>query len=506
MTNSQELTEQLKEMAQKIFVIIFCFTVPLSEALRFLVFVPVYTKSHSILGHALVDHLLASGHEVVHITSHPKRKPVPYLREINVLDISMKIISKYRTDDVLNIKNIVSKGSNPLFFITVVHEMHKQVFEDPEIIEFFSDPNQKFDGVIVEWLFSNFVAGIAPLFKCPLIWLATTQAHWQVLDLVDEIPNPAFSADIFSSNIPPFSSWQRLEELWAIVKRSIEFRYFITPVEKEIFDSSLRKLAKKRGLTMPSYEEAIYNGSLLLINSHPSISQPYRLPQNAKYVAGFHIDANVKPLPLDLQHLMDKAKYGVIYFSMGSHTPSVYMSDYMKNSLVIMFSKLRETVIWKFEGDMQNIPDNVHLVKWAPQQSILAHPNLKLFITHGGQLSTTEAIHFGVPVIGIPTLGDQYINMRTVTQKGFGVTVNLAENMVTDLYKAIKEVSANPTYKRKAKELSKIYHDRPLSPKSEILFWIEHVVKTKGALHLRSPALQVPLYKKLYVDLLVIEF
>ncbi|XP_045503984.1 UDP-glucosyltransferase 2-like [Colias croceus] len=488
-----------------LFLLLFCVTVPLNDALRFLVFVPVYTKSHSILGHAVVDHLLDAGHEVVHITSHPKKKIVPKLQEIDVLDISMRIMKQYRTPDALNITNIANKGAAPLFFITVVHEMHKQMFEDPEIRQFFNDPEQKFDAVIVEWLFSHFVAGIAPLFKCPLIWLVTTQAHWQVLDVVDEISNPAFSADIFSINIPPFTTWQRFEELWALVKRSIEFRYFITPAERRIYDSSLRKIAQRRGVVLPPYEEAIYNGSLLLINSHPSIGQAYRLPQNAKYVAGFHIHANVKPLPKDLQHLMDTAKHGAIYFSMGSHTASENMSDHMKNSLLLMFSKLRETVIWKFEGEMQNVPENVYLVKWAPQQSILAHPNLKLFITHGGQLSTTEAIHFGVPVIGIPTMGDQHINMRTVVQKGFGITVNLAENMAADLYKAIKEVSANPIYKRKADELSRIYHDRPLSPKSELLFWIEHVVKTKGALHLRSPALQIPMYKKMYIDLIVFQ-
>ena len=48
---------------------------------------------------------------------------------------------------------------------------------------------------------------------------------------------------------------------------------------------------------MPSYEEALYNGSLLLINSHPSIGTPYRLPQNAKYIGGYHIDPKVKPMP-----------------------------------------------------------------------------------------------------------------------------------------------------------------------------------------------------------------
>lgn len=68
---------------------------------------------------------------------------------------------------------------------------------------------------------------------------------------------------------------------------------------------------------------------------------------------------------------MDEAKHGVIYFSMGSNLRSMDMSDQMRNSLLVMFGKLKQTVIWKFEEDLDNVPANIHLVKWAPQQSIL---------------------------------------------------------------------------------------------------------------------------------------
>lgn len=74
----------------------------------------------------------------------------------------------------------------------------------------------------------------------------------------------------------------------------------------------------------------------------------------------------------------------------------------------------------------------------------LAHPNLRVFITHGGQLSTTEAIHFGVPIVGIPVYGDQFVNMRLAIRKGFGVTVALKENLAELLKPALLEVITNP--------------------------------------------------------------
>lgn len=59
-------------------------------------------------------------------------------------------------------------------------------------------------------------------------------------------------------------------------------------------------------------------------------------------------------------------------------------------------------------------------------------------------------------------------------------------------------------YKQRAKETSAIYHDRPVSPGQELVHWVEHVVKTGGAPHLRSPSFLMPWWKKLFVDVIVI--
>lgn len=76
---------------------------------------------------------------------------------------------------------------------------------------------------------------------------------------------------------------------------------------------------------------------------------------------------------------------------------------------------------------------------------ITAHPNLKFFITHGGQLSTIEAIHFGIPLIGIPIIGDQFVNMNNMRAKGFGIRVELTEDRLAfDLLAAINEINNNP--------------------------------------------------------------
>lgn len=59
-------------------------------------------------------------------------------------------------------------------------------------------------------------------------------------------------------------------------------------------------------------------------------------------------------------------------------------------------------------------------------------------------------------------------------------------------------------YREKVKDFSFIYHHRPLKPGAAIVHWVEHVIETKGAQHLRSPALYVPLYQKFYLDLIAV--
>lgn len=51
---------------------------------------------------------------------------------------------------------------------------------------------------------------------------------------------------------------------------------------------------------------------------------------------------------------------------------------------------------------------------------IAAHPNVKLFISHGGLLGTSEAVYEGVPILGIPIFGDQRTNIKAIEANGGG--------------------------------------------------------------------------------------
>jgi len=75
-----------------------------------------------------------------------------------------------------------------------------------------------------------------------------------------------------------------------------------------------------------------------------------------------------------------------------------------------------------------------------------AHPNVKLFITHGGFNSIEEAVFNAKPLVGIPFFADQVSNMKNVEKAGYGKLVSLHELNEECLKSAIEEVISNQTY------------------------------------------------------------
>ena len=129
---------------------------------------------------------------------------------------------------------------------------------------------------------------------------------------------------------------------------------------------------------------------------------------------------------------------------MGSNIKSTTLPIEKRDALIKVFNQLKENVMWKWEDTtLPGKPSNVFINDWFPQNDILAHPNVKLFITHGGLLGTSEAIFHGVPVVGIPIFGDQKLNMARAVRLEYGLMVDYNNLTETSLLWALREMLGN---------------------------------------------------------------
>ena len=147
------------------------------------------------------------------------------------------------------------------------------------------------------------------------------------------------------------------------------------------------------------------------------------------------------PLPRHLLDFVQSAQHGVILVSFGSILQASAMPEYKRQMMLRVFSRLEQKVIWKWELEMPDAPENVLISPWLPQTSLLAHHNVKAFVSHGGAGSFQETICHQTPIIGVPFSGDQIVNVKEAVNRNIGRSVPWFEMEEEEFEKAIKEVA-----------------------------------------------------------------
>jgi len=120
----------------------------------------------------------------------------------------------------------------------------------------------------------------------------------------------------------------------------------------------------------------------------------------------------LEELDKDLATLLKEADDCIIYIAYGSVLSGHKMPESKRNAIVDALKRLGKErgikAIWKWESEeMQGKPDNVLLKKWLPQQDLIGHNKTKIFVTHGGMMSTMESLYHGKPMIVMPGFADQ---------------------------------------------------------------------------------------------------
>nr|XP_045587430.1 UDP-glycosyltransferase UGT5-like [Procambarus clarkii] len=141
---------------------------------------------------------------------------------------------------------------------------------------------------------------------------------------------------------------------------------------------------------------------------------------------------------------------------------------------------------------------------WLPQQDILAHHNVKVFITHGGLLSLQEALYHATPLLVLPIFADQPRNARFVKESELGDLLMWEELTADAIVETLVQLTSDPKYKENVMRKSAEMRDQPTSPRDLAVFWTEYVIRHRGAPQLRSPAAQLSWVEFLMLDVLLL--
>ncbi|XP_023603559.1 LOW QUALITY PROTEIN: 2-hydroxyacylsphingosine 1-beta-galactosyltransferase [Myotis lucifugus] len=260
------------------------------------------------------------------------------------------------------------------------------------------------------------------------------------------------------------------------------------------------RVMRKHGL-LPgrSLYDLVQGSSLWMLCTDVALEFPRPTLPNVVYVGGI-LTKPAGPLPQDLQSWVDGAsEHGFVLVSFGAGVK--FLSEDMAHKLAGALGRLPQKVIWRFSGTKpRNLGNNTKLLEWLPQNDLLGHPHAKAFLSHGGLNSIFETMYHGVPVVGIPLFGDHYDTMTRVQAKGMGLLLEWKTLTEAELHAALVRVINDPSFRRRARQLSEIHRDQPGHPVERTVYWIEYILRHRGARHLQAAVYQLSFWQYFLLD------
>jgi MGT family glycosyltransferase len=134
------------------------------------------------------------------------------------------------------------------------------------------------------------------------------------------------------------------------------------------------------------------------------------------------------------------AGVGLVYLSLGSLGGADV--ELMQRLVDVLGTTRHRFIVSKGpQADRINLADNMVGAQMLPQTTVI--PQVDLVISHGGNNTVTESLHFGKPLIVLPLFWDQYENAQRIDELGFGVRLDTYAFADADLTDAVDRLLAD---------------------------------------------------------------
>lgn len=102
-----------------------------------------------------------------------------------------------------------------------------------------------------------------------------------------------------------------------------------------------------------------------------------------------------------------------------------------------------------------DVPENVFVADYLPGMEAVARSSL--VVCNGGSPTTQQALSCGVPVLGLPSNLDQYLNMAPIVRRGAGLSIRSGGIKAAALAESVRQLLDNPAYGGAAQGLAAEY-------------------------------------------------
>uniref|UniRef100_A0A182XJD4 Uncharacterized protein n=1 Tax=Anopheles quadriannulatus TaxID=34691 RepID=A0A182XJD4_ANOQN len=468
-----------------------------SSAAKILAVFPSISKTNYLFGQVLFEALAARGHNVTIVSPFEVQYAYENIRQLRITGLFSHI------EDYGLHANVFTKRDKSSFYgnTNVIYgtaALADYTLGHPALQGLLKNPTETFDLLILDQVLCESLLGLAYHYGVPAVVYSADAPNKYTNEMVGNPHNPAYNPIPSLGYSDRMHLVQRVWNTFVSICEQFNYKYLYLPSQEAVYQ---RYFARR---DLPPLLDLIHNVSLVLVNSHPVINFARPFVPNMIEIGGAHIrQLEDTGFSQDVINWVEKAKNGVIYFSMGTNIRSADFPDSLREAFVGAFSKLSQVlIIWKWENaTLPNQSGNVIIGPWMPQQQLLAHPNVRLHITHGGLLSMMETVHYGKPIVGLPLAGDQEILVNRAIKAGFGLKLDYQNITEEQVLHTINEMLNNSTYRYAALKASRQFREQPLKPMDKVLYYVDHVLKQdSGVNYLRSGALYLSFWPRHVVD------
>ncbi|XP_049877723.1 UDP-glucosyltransferase 2-like [Pectinophora gossypiella] len=462
----------------------------LAESASILALFSSLSYSDHAVFRGLVSQLAQKGHNVVMMTAYPGHFTYPDVENIVELDVGQESAAFWNewlklmtnTDDYYTRLRAINELNIRL---TIAQIQSKQMQS------LLINPNLKFDLVITEADVPILYAA-AEKYQCPHIAITTSSGKIHQYEAKGNPVHPILYPDVNALNYGNLTHWGKIVELNRHIQTKLEYYNNYLPY-CEIAAKKLFGLKKDLLEVEKDIDLLFVAANPLLIGNRPTVPAII-------YTDRLHLRPGFS-LPQNLQATLDAAKKGVIYFSLGAVQESEALAPRLLKTLSEAFRELPFTVLWKIGNTTAfDKPDNVITGAWFPQQEVLAHPNVKAFLTNGGPRSLEEALFYEVPIIGLPIVRSRKVFMKEITKHGAGEIVDPYTFDKDELKATISLVAANEQYKRAMSKLKAKVVNEYISGPDNAVWWVDYVLRNGGARHLRAATVGMSSFSYFLLD------